>query len=167
MQKLFQLSLLACLCLVLYGCPLQTQVPVDAKPHKIDTVLLGRWRGEKKDGVYTEYTVMKKSPTMYAITGREAHSDAYEVRYYYAYLSRVGGSEFLSVFSRDTTKHGYYLLKLDFASSGNTLKTSWVSEKNNVDISSPAELRDWINQNMDKRDFFDSTEITDIFHRVK
>ncbi len=104
---------------------------------------------------------------MYAIKAKEIHKDGYEVKYYYAYYSKVNGGIFLSVFSRDSTKHEFALVKLDLASSGNTLKISWVSDKNKPDVSSPEELREWIGQNMHKPDFFDVAEVSDIFHRVK
>src|SRR5437879_5513863 len=98
MQKLLSLSLLACLCIILYGCPLQTQVPIDAKPHNIDTILIGKWKSEKKDNAYSIYTLTKKSKTIYALTARDVYSNGFKVEYYYAHYSKINGNIFLSLF---------------------------------------------------------------------
>lgn len=149
MKKSLQSGILALCCMMLYGCPYESTVPVSQPSIPVEERLLGQWVSEAES--YNEYFVSKADKMHYkilqrAITGHTAD--------YLAHLSEVRGITFLNLYS-DSTKT-YYLYRINFNSSEAGFSLMPVSNKLNEQFTSSAALRLFVEKNMNLRSFYDS-----------
>ncbi len=94
------------LCFILYACPFESPVPLDAKPvESIDTSLIGYWYGIVKDG--SDYfgiealDIKKLSDSTYSIIryGKSIKGDMIlpDTSYFTGYTSKVGSRTYMNV----------------------------------------------------------------------
>jgi hypothetical protein len=151
------------LCIILYACPFESNVPMETRPvEPIDSSLLGYWYGIVKDG--SDYfgvealDIKKESDSSYSIIryGKAVKGDIIlpDTSYFSAYTSYLDGQRFMniessvvSVITRGkkapivTTSKVYYLA--NFETSHDTLIVKTISENFSVKkvFKSPAELK--------------------------
>jgi len=106
MFKLGRILWLLPLSIILYACPYESSVPLDAKPSEpIDTSLIGYWYGIVKDG--SDYfgiealDIQKLSDSTYNITryGKAIKGDMIlpDTSYFTGYTSKVGSRSYMNV----------------------------------------------------------------------
>ncbi len=149
MKNLLQSGILALCCLMLYGCPYESTVPVSQPSIAVEEHLLGQWVSEAES--YNEYFVSKADKMHYkviqrAITGHTAD--------YLAHLSEVKGVTFLNLYSDSTQT--YYLYRINLNTAEARFSLIPVSNKLNEQFSTAASLRQFIEKNMNLRSFYDS-----------
>ena len=166
MKSYFSLSVLFLLCILLYGCPLNTDYPLDDKQHPIDSSICGKWRSEKQED-YMECVIAKKNKTTYKITTKQISKAGYQVTFYNAYYTQLNHKPWLVLFSVDTNDHKFMPVKLDFSNSKNTMLVSWINEKLSPEGTNPKELREWIEKHYNDDGFFDAINYANISHRIQ
>lgn len=92
--------------ILLYACPYESAVPLEAKPvEPVDSTLLGYWYGIVKDGSdffgIEALDITQNSDSTYAITryGKAAKGDIIlpDTSYFTGYISYVNGQRFMNV----------------------------------------------------------------------
>ncbi|MBL7710424.1 MAG: hypothetical protein JNJ86_15210 [Chitinophagaceae bacterium] len=92
--------------ILLYACPYESAVPLEARPvEPVDSTLLGYWYGIVKDGSdffgIEALDITKNSDSTYAITryGKAAKGDIIlpDTSYFTGYISYVNGQRFMNV----------------------------------------------------------------------
>jgi len=105
-MKYIKLFLFVPLLVVIYACPYESKVPLEAHPVEcIDTSLLGYWYGIIKDG--SDYfgiealDIKKSSDSVYAITryGKAIKGDIIlpDTAYFTGYTSYIGKQQFMNI----------------------------------------------------------------------
>lgn len=159
MQRLFQSICLIAICVIEYGCPFETSIPIsDPRSNYIDQQLLGRWKN-RKDGLV--FTISKYDDYTFEIT----HSDQYDLFLKkYSFMSFVNGQSFLCVPQYDGVmeEHVYYLLSISIGNSGNTLTVRGLKQPSGFYPKNSGELINWIADNMNSNGFY-STDPEDNF----
>lgn len=115
MKKLIQFSLLAMCCIILMGCPYESQVPISSPSIPVDNRLFGKWVCD--DEVYNSYFVTKASETEYNILQQNVG----QTTRFKGYLSEVKGHMFMNLYSDSIGKYYLYRVKLEPSGSKLTL----------------------------------------------
>lgn len=149
MKKLLQSGVLAVCCLMLYGCPYESDVPISQPSVPVNENLLGQWVSEAES--YNEYFVSKVDRMHYkvlqrSITGHTAH--------YKAHLSEIRGVTFLNLYSDSTNT--YYLYRINLNTSEDKFSILAVSNKVGEQFNSSPSLYKFVEKNMNLRSFYDN-----------
>ncbi len=148
MKKLLQSGILALCCLMLYGCPYESAVPISPPSNSVEENLLGQWVSEAES--YNEYFVSKGGNMQYKVLQRSITGHTAE---YVAHLSDVKGVTFLNLYSDSTQT--YYIYRINLNTSAAKFSLIPVSNKLNEQFSNSAALRKFIEKNMNLRSFYD------------
>lgn len=151
MRKLLQYISLASVCVLLWGCPYESQYPIDNKPSiKTDSRLLGKWGpadGRMGDScIITQaddyrYYITIYSPSIKGNTGG------------YAWLSKVGTSTYLNLKEENDMAQMRFII-LDSVSD-NSFSYRTISDINRKKALSSDDLRKWIETNQKNNSFFE------------
>jgi hypothetical protein len=153
MKKIY-LGLLALGCCVLFmGCPYHASVAIDTPSVKINDRLIGKWQQRSSDDV--TYIVTKKDDYTYSILEKEKKpTEGSEPKTYNAFISMVGGTQFLNLFEPSDNDKTYYYYKLatDDETGGFSLYpvTEYITES----FTSSDDLKKFIQTNMNLSFFY-------------
>ena len=165
MKKFVQLFAVACFSFLLMGCPYETEVPIDQPSIKFPSNLFGKW--EPKSSSDDVLTIKRKDDFVVTITKtkKDAKPDD-SVEQYEAFLSEVGSMKFLNVseLSEYSSNPKYYLYKMEVSPSGSRITLSAVTENIDETFTSSAELKAFIQKNMQHSFFFEKEE--DVYLRL-
>lgn len=144
----------------LMGCPYETEVAIDKPEVKYPVALLGKW--EPKSSSDDIYSVKKKDDYIITITKvkKEAKPDDTPAEYE-AFISEVGGTKFLNLSEKKEEGFGtkkYYLYKVEISPSGARLTLSPITENIDEKFQTSAELKNFIQQNMNHSFFYDKED---------
>lgn len=160
MKHLLQLLSVLTISVFLAGCPYETEVPIDNPTIKFPVALFGQW--EPKNSSDELYTIRKKDDYTVAIskTKREVKpGDAPEE--YEGYISEVGGVKFLNLSEKKEQENNvkkFTLFKMEISPSGSRITLSAVTENIDEQFHTSAELKTFIQQNMNHSFFYDKEE---------
>jgi hypothetical protein len=110
-----QLSLLfvAGLMLVITGCPLRTDLPIDAGSYTSTGWLLGKWTEQKNDGTAGDIYLVKKGNRPGIVQIYEVTKGESSARPRPSVLSSIGNKIFINVYDEDEDNDkGYYIYQL-------------------------------------------------------
>lgn len=160
MKKLFYFLSVITASVFLTGCPYETEVPIDKPAIKYPVALLGKW--EPKSSSDDTYTIKKKDDYVIIITKvkKEAKADDTPEEYE-AFISEVGGAKFLNLSEKkdgDIGTQKYYLYKVEISPSGARLTLSPITENIDEKFQTSAELKTFIQQNMNHSFFYDKED---------
>jgi len=146
--------MLVAVSLLFQGCPYESPVPIEAPSIKINPALLGTWVSAK-EGSNETYEVTKKDDYHYSIN----ETDASDHNNYEAYISDVGGAQFLNIrgYEKDSASN-YVFYKLNMNST-NEITLSEITENVDEKFSSSADLKKFIKSNMKNSYFFGKEEL--------
>ncbi len=153
MKQLKWILPLAFLAILLGGCPYSSDVPIDSPSVKVDERLLGKWEPKTSE---SEYTVTKSDDYTFHISKKSKKSD--DNTTYTAYLSNVGGDQFLNLREDGQSSKSYFFYKLKLSPTG--MKATLIPVTENIDekFETSAELKAFIEKNKNLSFFFDKTE---------
>lgn len=150
MKKIVQALLGLSCCILLWGCPYSSDVPVSKTGLPIDAKLLGTWQAENStDNDF----IVSKDGSEYKIEKKETKSGNTTV--YKAFVSDVAGVKYMNIYEA-ADKPSYNLYKL--VQSGSKLTLSPVTENITEKFSSSAELKAFIEKYQKLSFFFDKTD---------
>ena len=149
MKKTLQSGILALCCLMLYGCPYESTVPISKPSIPVEERLLGQWVSDAQS--YNEYFVSQADKMHYKVAQRAITGHTAE---YLGHLSEIRGVTFLNLYS-DSTKT-YYLYRINLNTSEARFSLMSVSNKLSEQFTSSAVLREFVEKNMNLRSFYDS-----------
>lgn len=159
MKKFVQLFAVVSFSFLLMGCPYETEVPIDQPSIKFPSNLFGKW--EPKSSSDDVLTIKRKDDFTVIITKtkKDAKPDD-SVEQYEAFLSAVDNIQFLNVTeaSEYSSTPKYYLYKMEVSPSGSRITLSAVTENIDETFSSSAELKIFIQKNMNHSFFFEKEE---------
>lgn len=160
MKKLFYFFSVITASVFLMACPYETEVPINKPEVKYPAELLGKW--EPKSSSDDMYTIKKKDDYVITITKvkKEVKTDDTPEEYE-AFISEVGGVKFLNLSEKKDDDFGtkkYYLYKLEISASGARLTLSPVTENIDEKFQTSAELKNFIQQNMNHSFFYDKED---------
>jgi len=138
--------------IIFYGCPYESDVPIDEPSQKINPELLGTWEERMKSDEI--YNVNKHDEFTYGIEKRSLNNN--KVKYYFAYTSIVNGTTFLNLWedAPGDASRRFCLYKMDV--DGDKLVTlTEVTENIREVFSSSDELKMFIANNMNHSYFYD------------
>jgi hypothetical protein len=150
MKNLMQLSLAVVCCLVLMGCPYESQVPISKPTIPVDSRLLGSW--SSNDEVYNSYIVTRASEAEYHIL---QHNIAGTSRFR-GHLTEVKNAIFMNLYS-DSTKN-YYLYRVSLTPDGDRLTLLPVSKDLPHHFGSMDGLRNYIEKNYSFQSFYNEAD---------
>ncbi len=144
----------------LMGCPYETEVPIDQPGVKYPTSLLGKW--EPKSSSDDIYNIQKKDDYIITITKTKKEPKADDVpTVYEAFLSEVDTVKFLNLSEKKEEENGtvkFYLYKIEISPSGARMTLSAITENIDEKFQTSAELKNFIQQNMNHSFFYDKEE---------
>ena len=165
MKKLVQLFAAVSFSFLLMGCPYETEVPIDKPSIKFPANLFGKW--EPKSSSDDVLTIKRKDDFAVIITKtkKDAKPDD-SVEQYEAFLSEVDNIRFLNVteMSEQNATPKYYLYKMEVSPSGSRITLSAATENIDEMFTSSAELKTFIQKNMNHSFFFEKEE--DVYLRL-
>ena len=165
MKKFVQLFAVVSFSFLLMGCPYETEVPIDKPSIKFPANLFGKW--EPKSSSDDVLTIKRKDDFAVIITKtkKDAKPDD-SVEQYEAFLSEIGNLKFLNVseLSEYSSTPKYYLYKMEVSPSGSRITLSAVTENIDETFTSSAELKAFIQKNMQHSFFFEKEE--DVYLRL-
>jgi hypothetical protein len=165
------------LSIILYACPFESTVPMEAKPvEPVDSTLLGYWYGIIRDGSdffgIEALEITKESDSIYNIIryGKGIKGDMImpDTGYFTGYISYIGENRFMNVRgslvtvdSRDrknpkvNTQTVYYVSML--RKSNDTLEVKSVTESFSTRkfFNRPEEFKQLVSDNLGKKNIFD------------
>jgi hypothetical protein len=153
MRKLLNLCVAATLCLGLFGCPYESQVPIGLPTNPVDTRLLGTWNS--KDEVYNTYTVSKASETEYTVIQKNISNTAK----FTGYLTEIKGTPFMNLYSDSTGTYYLYRVKMD--ASATRFSLTPLAQNLPDHFGSIDGLRNYVEKNMNFKTLYDEGERTD------
>ncbi len=156
--KLFSLSILATVLVLLTACPYESEVPIDDPVIKIDKSILGIWAQpteiEKENHKF--YDIQKNEKFKYNIIDNEYNTSdsAYTQTKYIAHLSKVGNMMFMNM--QKDGEGNYYIYRIDITDDGFTL----FEVTNNIDekFTSSKELKEFVKKYMSLSFFYNKDE---------
>ena len=151
MKKLFPVSVILTLGILLSGCPYETAIPIDKPIINIDSKLLGTWE-EMQD--HDMYKVTRKDDHTYLIDITELKEN--KVTHNAAYASVVNGITFLNMWENKAGEPEkiYSFYKIEMKDPDN-LKVYPVTSNIREKFSSSSELKKFIADNMGNSYFFE------------
>ncbi len=159
MKQLLQFSVLALCCLVLYGCPYESHVPIDAPNVPVANNLLGKWK--TPDESYSEYYISRANATQYRIQQRVTTG---ETKQYLAHITQIKSALFLNLYS-DSTKT-YYLYRIKMNVEGSRLTLMPLSENLSEHFGSSIGLKSYVEKNMNMQSMYNDNDKED-FEKVQ
>lgn len=124
MNKLKWIFPLIVICILLTGCPYVSDIPLDKPTSKINTALLGNWKGA--DSSDERYAVTRFDDYTYAIvkTGKNWN----EAKNFRAYVCYLDGDNFINVWENSKTDISYYIYKIEINKTNNKITLAPVTE---------------------------------------
>ncbi|NCU05447.1 MAG: hypothetical protein GXC73_15865 [Chitinophagaceae bacterium] len=159
MNKLLSLILVSAMSFLLMGCPYETEVPIDQPSVKFPSNLLGKW--EPKSSSDELLTISKKTEYVVTISKSKKKPEANDkAELYEAYLSEIDGVKFLNITEKNEYSSGskFYLYKLEVSASASRLTLSPVTENIDEKFSTSAELKAFIQKNMQHSFFYEKDD---------
>lgn len=147
MRRLMQTGALALCCLMLYGCPYESQVPIDKPRIPVDERMLGAWLSD--DQSYNRYTVSRASEYEYKVLQRATTGNTSR---YKAHLTDVRGATFMNLYSDSTGT--YYLYRVRINPDGSRMTLMPVTESLPGQFVSSEDLRSYIESHMNLKSFY-------------
>ncbi len=149
-MKQISLMLLLGVMLVITGCPLNTEKPVDEGSYTATGWLTGKWIGQKANGTKGNTYIVEKGDKpgnirVYAVTdGKRAAKPRPVV------LSSIGNKIFISAYEEgdEVDDSGYYIM-LMVKKGNNAFDLMPVKEHSISSGSTSKEIRDWLTANAD------------------
>ena len=151
MKNLLQSVALCLGCLLLYGCPYESTVPIDTPKLPVDEKLLGQWVSDAES--YNEYFITKANNTQYRVQQKSVTGNT---AWYLAHISEIKGATFLNLYSDSTNT--YYLYRVILNPDGAKCSLVPVSQTLNEQFQSSAALRQYIEKNMNLRSFYNNDD---------
>ncbi|RXK60602.1 hypothetical protein ESA94_09060 [Lacibacter luteus] len=164
MKRLLQLALILLVSFALTGCPYESTVPIDKPAVKFPENLFGKW--EPKNSGEELFTIKKKNDwVVYISKTKKDPKPEDSPEEYEAFLSEVNAVWFLNVSNKTdkSSPESYCLYKMQVAANGSQITLSAVTENIDEQFSNSAELKAFIEKNMQLSFFFDNEE--DIYLR--
>ena len=155
MKKLLPFILLVGTCLLIGGCPYETDVPIDIPSVKIDSNLFGTWVDKENEN--ETYTVTRHDDFSYHIVVTQV--DDNDTESYLAYVSMVNKTMFLNISKIEPidTSPGFILYKMETKNDQEVILTE-VTENIDEIFSSSQELKKYISKNMTNTYFYGKEE---------
>lgn len=163
MKSQLRILLFLVLCCAFYGCPYESELPIDPPYVKLREELLGSWENPKK-GNRVLYVVGRHDPFRYRVE-QVLEDTKQSTTKYLGHLSIIKGITFLNLQEvqsfKDTVPDSlpvkYYLFKIVY--KGGLLTLSEVSQNITEHFKSSQELRSFIGANMQNSYFFNREEM--------
>jgi hypothetical protein len=159
MKRILHLIAVISASFLLTACPYESEVPIDKPSVKFPATLFGKW--EPKSSSDDILTIQRKNDFVVTIikTKKDAKPDD-SVDKYEAFISEVGNLKFLNVSELSEYSSGtkYYLYKMEVSPSGSRITLSSVTENIDEKFSSSAELKAFVQKNMQLSFFFEKEE---------
>lgn len=159
MKKLIQFALIAVFSFALMACPYETEVPIDQPSVKFPSNLLGKW--EPKSSNEEVLTIAKKTEYVVTISKSKKKPEADDKpEQYEAYISEIDGVKFLNITEKNEYSSGskFYLYKMEVSASSSRLTLSPVTENIDEKFSTSAELKAFIQKNMQHSFFYEKED---------
>lgn len=159
MKRIVHLIAVISASFLLMACPYESEVPIDKPSVKFPVTLFGKW--EPKSSNDDVLTIQRKNDFVVTITKTKKDAKPDEsVDKYEAFISEVGNVKFLNVseLSQYSSGEKYYLYKMEVSPSGSRITLSSVTENIDEKFSSSAELKAFIQKNMQLSFFFEKDE---------
>jgi hypothetical protein len=152
MKKIFIFLLIPTISILLTGCPLSADYPIDSPNIKVDISMLGKWQdatGKSSIGGQKGiFIVTKKSEFVYTIETSAASTEApgseNQVTNYEGHISDINGTKFINIKNSDGK---YLLFKLEVA--GNNCILTEISMCIDKTFSNSAEVKAFILKHID------------------
>ncbi len=161
-----QLFAMAVCCLLLMGCPYETEVPISEPSVKFPADLLGKW--ESKSSGDEIMTIKTKTDYIVSIskTKKEPKEDD-KSEEYEAYLSEVDAVKFLNISEVGEQGSGakFYLYKIEVSANNSRITLNAVTENIDEQFSNSAELKAFIQKNMHLSFFYEKED--EIYQKLK
>ena len=148
MKKAFQLFAMISCCILLWGCPYTSDVPI-SKPIALDTRLTGKWEQKASDD---NLFMVSKDGDEYKIEKKEKKSG--NVTVYKAILSDVKGIKYLSIYENGGTP-SYSLYKVEVSKGNDLVTLSGITENVQEKFTTSDELKAFIEKYQNLSFFFD------------
>ncbi|MBS1772109.1 MAG: hypothetical protein JST82_04570 [Bacteroidetes bacterium] len=148
MKKIMQYGVVLCTCILLWGCPYESTVPIDQPSVKIDTRLLGKWKS-KSDKNNNAFVFTKLDEYRYKLTPIDKKT---EPSTYTVWISNVNGFNFLNM-QEDQTGKFTFIVPDNITTKSFTYKV--ISDANKTPFTNSEELKNWITYNMMNLSFFE------------
>jgi Zn-finger nucleic acid-binding protein len=155
MKKLLRFTFLILSCVVVGGCPYETDVPIDAPSVIVDPNLLGTWIDN--GNVNEIYTVSRQDDYTYQIVATQ--EDEKETETYTAHASIVNKTTFLNIKKTrpEPMTNSYILYKIELRGDQEVILTE-ITENIDEKFSSSQELKKFISKNMNNSYFYGKDE---------
>ncbi|MEP6616904.1 MAG: hypothetical protein ABJA57_10015 [Ginsengibacter sp.] len=147
MNRILFFSGLTMVCILLSGCPYESNVPIDDPSVKINPKIIGTWEDQESHLIYK---VSRKDNFTYDIEGKDEKDE-----HLTAYNSVINGVIFLNLFDGkpDTVKK-YSFFKIEMHGD-NVIKAFPVTENIREQFTSKRDFKKFITANMKNSYFFE------------
>jgi hypothetical protein len=159
MKKFIQFLGVAAFSFMLMGCPYETEVPISEPSVKFPAELLGKW--EPKGSADDVMTIKRKTDFIVSVSKTKKNPGADDKpEEFEAFLSEVGALTFLNIseVGEQSSDGAYYLYKMVVAANGSSITLSAVTENIDEQFNSSAELKAFIQKNMQHSFFYEKEE---------
>jgi hypothetical protein len=158
-KKIFKVSILASMMMLLTACPYQSKVPISKPDEKISKDLLGDWiaTSELEYDNPTYYSIAKFSKVKYEVVENSysTYDSTYSEKKYFMHSSTLGDRTFMNV--QEASGGDYYLHYLEIGDNEFTLFE--VSENIDEQFTSSAALKAFVEKNMELSFFYSKSEV--------
>ncbi|MEP7197401.1 MAG: hypothetical protein ABI851_12845 [Saprospiraceae bacterium] len=139
------------LCFFSFGCPYQSDVPIDKPIEKINAKYLGNWEDVKEHEIYK---VSKQNENIYSVEITHENQDKQEKHFFYT--STIQNTVFLNKWAvaEDTSVHKYALMKIEFMGD-NEINIFPITENVQEQFKTSAALKKFISKNKPISYFFE------------
>lgn len=138
-----------------------SKYPLDKAPKvRADARLIAIWKMEEDEDPHNYFVVQRYDTRSFAFTYMNRCGSNRTYENVPAYFSKVGGATFVNIGFRDpeTNEQGYLLVRVTGLDDGGwNMKLSLVADKTLKNISSPAELRKRVTENLNNPKFYKRT----------
>jgi hypothetical protein len=159
MRKCLNYLLLAGLCVLIWGCPYESMVPLDEPYIPVDVKLFGKW---KNIGDEQSYSVVSKSDAnVYRIVHNSWTSEhrSYDVKSFRAHMSVLNGTAFVNIQPDAKTAGSYYICSFRANQTPDSVFIRPVNESLRKKCTNSADLRAWMIKKMKSKNFFEKEEV--------
>ena len=139
------------------GCPYNSDISIDDQPSvKINPKLIGKWQERTSEDA--TYIVSQKDDYTYTIVEMhkptEGDTTKQEDKVYNAFLSNVGGTNFLNLYEANQDTKTYYFYKVDISDEIEAFTLYPLSEYITEKFTTPADLKKFVGSYKDLSFFY-------------
>lgn len=162
MSKNIIIPLLLLFAFALWGCPYESEVPVDEPGIRINEEWFGLWKRPGEEKSYASLSKYKPTDTLsYRLVYNSWTSEhrSYEVKMFKAFLSKVDETYFMNIQPEMKMGGNFFLFGISCNATIDTLRLRPVNEENAPRFTDSPSLREWIKKQLVQKNFFDAEEL--------